>query len=143
MLERARFVTTRPTSQWTASGRIRLALAALLSLAVVLGVASCDLPLMSAGLGDATALPDLPATQDPPPEAKFRRPLPLSARVAPRDAAPGASLPPCPAVASTPPMSRVDAMRALADRPPPDAVDAPQALRPDLTLPPGHAPPHA
>ncbi|ASR42386.1 hypothetical protein BEN78_02230 [Xanthomonas citri pv. mangiferaeindicae] len=143
MLEHARFVTTRPTSQWTASGRIRLALAALLSLALVLVITPGDLPLGSAGLGDTSALPDLPTTQDPPPEAKFRRPLPLSARIATRDTAPGAGLPQHPAMASTPQVALIDAMPASANRPPPDAADAPHALRPDLTLPPGHAPPRA
>lgn len=140
MLERARFVTTRPPSQWTISVWASLALAALLALAVVLGVAPRSLPAV-AGPGDAVALPDLPATQDAPPEAKFRRPLPLSARVAPRDAAPG--LPPRPAMASTLLLPPADATQALGQPSFPDAVDAPHALRPDLTLPPGQAPPRA
>lgn len=133
------FVTTRPTSQWTVSGRARLALVALLALAVVLGVAPRSLPAF-AGLGDAVALPELPVTQDAP-EAKFRRPLPLSARVAPRDAAPG--LPQRPALASTLLLPPADATQALGPPSFPDAVDAPHALRPDLTLPPGQAPPRA
>ena len=134
-------MTTRPTSQVTVSGKARLALAALLALAVVLGVAPRSLLPAFATHGDAVALPDLPATQDPPPEAKFRRLLPLYARVAPRDAAPG--LPPRPAMASTLLLPLADATQAPGQPSFPDAVDTPHALRPDLTLPPGQAPPRA
>ncbi|KLJ01028.1 hypothetical protein [Luteimonas sp. FCS-9] len=136
---------TRRTSQWTVSGGIELALVALLSLALVLGVAPrADGPATDDTIAAGLAAPhDAPYDHLQPVEAKFRRPLPLHAYAPPRLPAPDPDRPQAWAVASVRLAPRADAAPAPGHRPPLDAAATPHALRPDLTLPPGQAPPLA